>query len=154
MGSAAVLRRSAERTLCDPWTAGPQAPLSMRFSRQEHWSGSPCPPPGDLPNPEIKPRSPALQADSLPAEPAGKPMSSGVGSLSLLQEIFLTQESNQSLLQDQTSSSFSRGHSPSETLLTNAGTRNNKPIWTKIKLPGFRNKRLLHAQCTQTRLRE
>ena len=50
-----------------------QALLSMEFSRQEHWSGLPCPPPGDLPNPGIKPRSPALQADSLPSEPPGKP---------------------------------------------------------------------------------
>jgi len=46
-----------------------QDPLSMEFSRQEYWSGLPCPPPGDLPNPGIKPRSPALQADSLPSEP-------------------------------------------------------------------------------------
>ena len=42
------------------------------FSRQEYWSGLPCPPPGDLPNPRTEPRSPALQADSLPAEPPGK----------------------------------------------------------------------------------
>ena len=46
----------------------------MRFSRQEYWSGLPCPPPGDLPNPKIEPRSPALQVDSLPAEPQGKPI--------------------------------------------------------------------------------
>ena len=38
------------------------------------WSGLPCPPPGDLPNPGIEPGSPALQADSMPAEPAGKPL--------------------------------------------------------------------------------
>ena len=44
------------------------------FSRQEHWSGLPCPPPGDLPNPGIKPGSPALPADSLLSEPPGKPM--------------------------------------------------------------------------------
>ena len=50
------------------------------------------PPPGGLPNPEIEPRSPALQVDSLPAEPQGKPKNTGVGSLSLLQGIFLTQE--------------------------------------------------------------
>jgi len=50
-----------------------------------------------LPNPGIKPRSPALQGDSLPAEPQGKPKNTGVGSLSLLQRIFLTQESNQCL---------------------------------------------------------
>ena len=48
----------------------------------------------DLPNPGIKPRSPALQADSLPAEPQGKPKNTGVGSLSLFQQIFLTQELN------------------------------------------------------------
>ena len=42
------------------------------FSRQEYWSGLPCPPPEDLPNPGIEPRSPALQADSLLTEPAGK----------------------------------------------------------------------------------
>ena len=40
-----------------PWTAAYQAPLSMGFSGQEHWSGLPCPPPGDLPNPGIKPES-------------------------------------------------------------------------------------------------
>ena len=47
---------------------------------------------GNLPNPGIKPRSPALQADSLPAEPQGEPKNTGVGSLSLLQRIFLTQD--------------------------------------------------------------
>ena len=56
------------------------------------------PSPGDLPNPGIKSRSLALQVDSLPAEPQGKPKNPGVGSLSLLQQIFLTQESNQGLL--------------------------------------------------------
>ena len=49
-----------------------QAPLSMGFSRQEYWSGLPRPPPGDLLDPGIKPRSPALLADSLPSEPSGK----------------------------------------------------------------------------------
>ena len=47
-------------------------PPSMGFSRQEYWSGLPFPSPGDLPDPGIKPRPPALQADSLPAEPQGK----------------------------------------------------------------------------------
>ena len=46
-----------------------QAPLSIGFSRQEYWSGLPFPSPGDLPNPGIEPRSPALQADSLPSGP-------------------------------------------------------------------------------------
>ena len=58
----------------------------------------PFPSPGDLPNPGIEPRSPALQQDSLPAEPPGKPKNTGVGSLSLLQQIFLTQELNRHLL--------------------------------------------------------
>ena len=70
----------------------------MEFSRPEYWSGYPFPSLGELPNPCIKPRSPTLQADSLPAEPPGKPRNTGVGSLSLLQRIFLTQESNWSLL--------------------------------------------------------
>ena len=48
------------------WTVAHQAPLSMGFSRQEYWSGLPCPSPGDLPNSRIEPVSPALQADSLP----------------------------------------------------------------------------------------
>ena len=45
----------------------------MEFSRSEYWSGQPFPSPGDLPNPEIEPRSPTLLVDSLPAEPQGKP---------------------------------------------------------------------------------
>ena len=72
-------------TLCDP----------MEFSRPEDCSGRPFSSPGDLPTPGIEPRSPALQTDSLPAEPQGKPKNTGVGSLSLLQQIFPTQESNQ-----------------------------------------------------------
>ena len=56
-----------------PWTVACKAPLSMVFSRQEHWSALPCPSPGDLPDPGIKPRSPASQADSSPSEPPGKP---------------------------------------------------------------------------------
>ena len=70
----------------------------MKFSRPEYWSGLPFPSPGDLPNPEIKPRSPALQADPLPAKPQGKPKNTGVVSLSLLQGIFPTQELNWGLL--------------------------------------------------------
>ena len=60
--------------------------------------GMPFPSPGDLPNPGIEPRSSALQADSLPADPQGKPKNTGVGSLSLLQEIFPIQESTRGLL--------------------------------------------------------
>ena len=54
----------------------PKAPLSMGFSREEYWSWLPCSHPGDLPHAGIKlasPVSPALQADSLPTEPPGKP---------------------------------------------------------------------------------
>ena len=56
-----------------PWTVARQAPLSMGFSRQEYWSELLCPPPGDLLEPGIWPVPPALQADSLPTEPPGKP---------------------------------------------------------------------------------
>ena len=55
-----------------PWTVACQAPLSMEFSRQEYWSGLPLPSPGDIPDPGIKPGSPALQADSLLSQPPGK----------------------------------------------------------------------------------
>ena len=54
--------------------------------------------PGDLPNPGVKPRSPALEADSLPSEPPGKSKNTGLGNLSLFQQIFVTQESNQGIL--------------------------------------------------------
>ena len=60
-------------TLATPWTVARQAPLSVGFSRQEYWSGLPFPSPGDPPDPGVEPRSPALQADSLLTEPAGKP---------------------------------------------------------------------------------
>ena len=57
--------------LVTPWTVAHQAPPSMEFSRQEYWSGLPFPSPGDLPDPGVKPGSPALQADALPSEPPG-----------------------------------------------------------------------------------
>ena len=56
-----------------PWTVAHQAPLSMGFPRQEHWSGLPFPSPGDLLDSGMEPGSPALQADSLLTEPPGKP---------------------------------------------------------------------------------
>ena len=57
--------------LCStPWTVAPQAPLFMGFSSKK-WSGLPFPPPGDLPDPGIQPRSPSLQADSFLSEPPG-----------------------------------------------------------------------------------
>ena len=57
------------------WSVARQAPPSLGFSRQEYWSQLPCPPPGDRPDPGIEPRSLILQADSLPSEPPGKPLS-------------------------------------------------------------------------------
>ena len=62
---------------------------------QEYWSGLPCPPPRDLPNPGMEPRSPTLQAGSLPAEPPGKPKNTGVGCHALLQGIFPPRDGTQ-----------------------------------------------------------
>ena len=58
---------------CDPMGVAHQAHLSVGFPRQEYWSGLPFPSPVDLPDARIEPRSPTLQADSLPTEPPGKP---------------------------------------------------------------------------------
>ena len=60
-----------------PWTEAHQAPLSMGFSRQEYWSGLPCPPSRDLPDPGTEPTLLSLlhwQAGSLPLMPPGKPL--------------------------------------------------------------------------------
>ena len=61
-------------TIATPWTIYSLPGSSIHGSRQEYWSGLPFPSPGDLPDPRIKPRYPALQADSLPAELQGKPL--------------------------------------------------------------------------------
>ena len=79
-------------TLCDLMDCSLPCSSVHGFSRQESWSGLLFPSPGDLPNPGIKPNSPALQVDSLPSEPPGKPKNTEVGSLSLLQRILLTKE--------------------------------------------------------------
>ena len=94
----AVLSCSVMSDCAKPRTVAHQAPLSMGFSRQEYRGGLPCPSPGDLPNLGIEARSPIFQVDSLPSELPGKPMNTGVGSLSLLQRIFTTQELNWGLL--------------------------------------------------------
>ena len=60
---------SRVRLFATPWTIAHQAPVSMGSSRQEYWSGLPFPSPGDLPDPGIEPRSPALQADALTSDP-------------------------------------------------------------------------------------
>ena len=68
---------SCVRLFVAPGTVAHQASLSVKFSRQEHWSGISFPPPEDLPNPGIKPASPALQADSLPLSHPGSPSTAG-----------------------------------------------------------------------------
>ena len=68
-----MLSHSVMSNSATPWTVAHQAPLSMEFSRQEYWSGLPCPPPGDLPYTGIEPRSLTLQVTSLPSKPPGKP---------------------------------------------------------------------------------
>ena len=84
---------SHARLFVTPWTI-----QSKEFSRPEYWNGWPFTSLRDLPNPGNKPRSPPLHADSLPAELRGKSKDTGMGSLSLLQRIFPTQESNHGLL--------------------------------------------------------
>ena len=69
----AVLSHAVVSDSVTSWTVAWQVPLFVGFPRQEYWSGFPCPPPGNLPNLRIEPRSPELQADSLPFEPPGKP---------------------------------------------------------------------------------
>ena len=76
MDGAGLVAKSCP-TLATPRTVACQAPLSIGFSGQEHWSGLPLPSSGDLPDPGIEPRYPALQTDSLPNELQGKPRSRG-----------------------------------------------------------------------------
>ena len=90
--------------LVTPWTVARQAPLSTGFSRPEYWSGQPCPPPGDLPDPGVELRSPTLPADSPSSRGSspprdGTPVSRGAGRFSFLQGIFLTQGLNSGLPQ-------------------------------------------------------
>ena len=66
---------SSVRLFATPWTVAYQVPPSMGFSRPEYWSGLPFPSPGDLPNPGIEPRSPALYTDTLQSEPPGQSVS-------------------------------------------------------------------------------
>ena len=89
---------SRVRLFATMWTVTLQAPLSLGFSRREYWSGLLFSSPEDLPDPGIELRSSALQVDSLLSEPPGKPKNTVVDSLSLLQGIFPTQESNWVLL--------------------------------------------------------
>ena len=72
-GGGSDLATKLCQTLVTSWTIAHQASLSLGFPRQEYWSGLPFPSPGDLPDSGIKPESPALETDSLPVEPPGKP---------------------------------------------------------------------------------
>ena len=75
---------SCFRLFADPWTVARQAPLSMGYPMQEYWSGLPFPPPGDLPNPGIEPRSPAspaLAGGFFTPEPSEKPGKGMAGNL-------------------------------------------------------------------------
>ena len=83
-------------TLCDPMDCS--LPGCSIHGDSEYWRVLPCSPTGDLPNPGVEPRSPTLQVDSLPSEPPGKPKNTGMGSQSLLQGNFTTQELNRGFL--------------------------------------------------------
>ena len=72
-GVCFVLSHPVLSVSCDPIDCSLPGSSVHAFSRQEYWSGLPFPSPGDLPDPGIKPRSPALWADALPSEPLGKP---------------------------------------------------------------------------------
>ena len=80
------------QTLCDPMDYNSPSSSVHGDSPGKNTGEFPCPPPRDLPNPGIKPRSPTLQVDSLPSELPGKSMNTAVDSLSLLQKLFPTQE--------------------------------------------------------------
>ena len=101
---------SKVRQLCltyyNPWTVALQAPLSMEFSRQEYWSELPFLSPGDLPNPGMEPGSPTLQADCLPSESRGKPLT---GFIKMLYVLGVALENTSSVLEVQTSLHNSEG---------------------------------------------
>ena len=84
------------RLFVSPWTnVAPQAPPSMGFSRQEFWSVLPFPSPGDLSDPGIEPRSPALQADAFTSEPPGNPLYSSVRFSSVTSHVRLAPHESQ-----------------------------------------------------------
>ena len=74
-------------TLCDPMgSTAHQAPLSMKFSRQEYWSGLPFPPPGDLPDPRMEPGSPALAGRVFITEPPGNRLSQNIDCMEVVKK--------------------------------------------------------------------
>ena len=92
LGGGGLVARSCP-TFATRWTVACQTPLSMGFSRQEHWSGLPFPSPGNLPNPEMEPWSPALQADYLPTELQGKSLGLGPSSSAVVIIAIISQRS-------------------------------------------------------------
>ena len=70
----ACMQSVVSDSLWPPGLGSYQDPLSMKFSRQEYWSGLPFPPPGDLPDPEIEPKSPELAGVFFTTKPPGKPI--------------------------------------------------------------------------------
>ena len=72
-GSVVIQSLSHVQSAFTPWNIAHQDPLSMGFPKQEYWSGSPFPSPGNLPNPGIKPASPALAGGFFTTEPLRKP---------------------------------------------------------------------------------
>ena len=94
--SVLCLVAESPSTLCDPRNCNPPDSSIRANFLGKNWSGLLFCSPGDRPNPGTEARSPTLQADSLPSDPSGKPKNIGMGSLSLLQGLFPTQESNPS----------------------------------------------------------
>ena len=81
---------SCVRLSATPWTVAHQGSLSMRFSRQEYWSGLTFPSPGDLPDPAIEPRYPALQADALLTQLLRRPLHVQSGEKTEKSKIYLS----------------------------------------------------------------
>ena len=144
-----------------PWTIARQAPLSMRFSRQEYWSGFPCPPPGDLPNPGIKPVSRCISCITggiFTTEPPEKPMigaKAGLGekgdinSLRLpaqcCQDIQVQISSIQSCRNGKTGGDAVAWRNLSKAIVTETTElrflwtqTNSKKLWLKIKKANYR----------------
>ena len=94
----AVLSCSVRSNSVTPWTVGCQAPMSMGFPRKEYWNGFPCSPPGDLPNPGIKPRYPTLQWILYHLSHQWSPRILEWVAYPFYRGIFPTQELNQGLL--------------------------------------------------------
>ena len=133
-------------TLCDPMDCNLPGASVHGILQARILERVAMPPPGDLPNLGIEPRSSTLQADSLPSEPPGKPKNTGMGSLSLLQGIFLIQELNWGLLlcrlivyQLSYQGSPTRLHNGSQN-----GNKSQKSLFTGIRTLVFRKNMVIN----------